>query len=193
MIKLSRFPSLQPDRAGELRNSVLTASRHRRTAATLFFAATMTLVTLSPAHAHTPSQAARARQPTIGQAKPKRPRLDHSGYKRIGLASCYGRRSSGRRMADGTPMKPGSDNAASRTLPLGTRAKVVNLRNGKTAVVTIRDRGPFAKGRIIDLSPFTAKQLGITKAGVAQVEVTPVTVPQADGTVKSIIAMSKAG
>jgi rare lipoprotein A len=94
-------------------------------------------------------------------------------------------------MADGTPMKPESDNAASRTLPLGTTAQVTNLRDGKTAVVTIRDRGPYAKGRIIDLSPHTAMQLGIIKGGVAQVEVIPMTVPQPNGSVRSVVALSE--
>lgn len=76
-------------------------------------------------------------------------------------------------MADGTPMRPESNNAASRTLPLGSKALVTNLRNGRTAVVTIRDRGPFIKGRIIDVSPSTALSLGMVAAGVVRVAVVP--------------------
>jgi rare lipoprotein A len=159
-------------------------ARGFETAAVLVFAATMALAAPSPVQAHTPSQGSAARQPTTAPDELKQVRLDHSGQKRIGMASYYGRQFSGRQMADGTPMKLASDNAASRTLPLGTTAQVMNLRDGKTATVTIRDRGPYAKGRIIDVSPRTAQQLGIIKAGVTQVEVTPLTVPQPNGTVK---------
>jgi rare lipoprotein A len=54
-------------------------------------------------------------------------------------------------------------NAASRTLPLGTTAKVTNLETGKTAVVTIHDRGPYVAGRIVDLSPATARDIGLDR------------------------------
>jgi rare lipoprotein A len=113
------------------------------------------------------------------------PPLDRSGHKRRGKASFYAREFSGRKMADGTIMQPQSDNAASKTLPLGTTAKVTNLETGKSAVVTIRDRGPYIKGRIVDLSPSTAKNIGIDhKNGVAKVEVAPIVVPLPDGGVK---------
>jgi rare lipoprotein A len=85
-------------------------------------------------------------------------------------------------MADGTPMKPHGDNAASKTLPLGTTARVTNLETGKSATVTVRDRGPYVPGRIIDLSPSTAREIGISRQdGVAPVEVAPIEVPLADG------------
>jgi rare lipoprotein A len=81
-------------------------------------------------------------------------------------------------MADGTPMAADDDNAASKTLPLGTQARVTNLKTGQSTTVTIQDRGPYAKGRIVDLSPGTAAKLGIThKQGVAKVEVQPITLP----------------
>ena len=81
-------------------------------------------------------------------------------------------------MADGTRMDPHGDNAASRTLPLGTRARVTNLQTGQSALVTIRDRGPYVKGRIVDLSPATARLVGITpKDGLAKVEVAPIALP----------------
>ena len=88
--------------------------------------------------------------------------LDRSGRKRIGTASVYSHRFAGRKMADGTRMDPHDDNAASKTLPLGTEARVTNLKTGKSATVTIQDRGPYVKGRIVDLSPATADQIGIT-------------------------------
>ena len=114
-----------------------------------------------------------------------RPSLDHSGHKRVGKASFYARRFFGRRMADGTPMRPDADNAASKTLPLGTKARVTNLETGQSAVVTIQDRGPYVKGRIVDLSPATAEQIGLSREeGVTRVEVAPIAVPQPDGSTK---------
>jgi rare lipoprotein A len=90
-------------------------------------------------------------------------------------------------MADGTPMRLYSNNAASLTLPLGTTAKVTNVETGLSAVVTIQDRGPYVKGRIIDLSPATARKIGLArKQGLAKVEVAPLTLPLVDGTVKVV-------
>lgn len=109
------------------------------------------------------------------------PRLDRSGKKRRGKASYYGRQFAGKKMADGTPMNPESSAAASKTLPLGTKAKVTNLKNGRSAVVEIRDRGPYVAGRTIDVTPKTARELGMTKDGVAPVEVAPIEVPQPGG------------
>ena len=89
------------------------------------------------------------------------------------------------KMADGKPMNPQQDNAASRTLPLGTTAKVTNLETGKSAFDTIQERGPYVKGRIVDLSPSTAQEIGITRRqGVARVEVAPLAVPMPNGGVK---------
>lgn len=92
-------------------------------------------------------------------------------------------------MADGTRMKPQGNNAASKTLPLGTTAKVTNVETGQSAVVTIQDRGPYIKGRIVDLSPATAQKIGIEREdGVATVEVAPIAVPLPDGSVKPGVA-----
>jgi rare lipoprotein A len=103
----------------------------------------------------------------------------------VGKASFYAPKFAGRPMADGTPMDPHDDNAASKTLPLGTRARVTNLETGRSAVVTIQDRGPYVPGRILDVSPSTARELGIDhEDGVAKVEVAPIVVPQADGSLK---------
>lgn len=132
---------------------------------------------------------AAADPPAAAASKPKAHRLDHSGRKRRGIASFYHRRFAGRTMANGEPMDPRDDNAASKTLPLGTRARVTNLENGKSTTVTIEDRGPYVKGRIIDVSPATARQLGIEKKeGLAAVEVAPIAVPQPDGSVKPGVA-----
>jgi rare lipoprotein A len=114
-----------------------------------------------------------------------KPNIDRSGRKRFGKASFYARMFAGRKMADGTPMRPTGDNAASLTLPLGTTAQVTNLETGKTAVVTIRDRGPYVDGRIVDLSPATARRIGLDhKTGVTEVEVAPIVVPLPDGKLK---------
>ena len=108
-----------------------------------------------------------------------KPELDRTGRKRTGNASLYAKRFAGKKMADGRLMQPQGNNAASKTLPLGTTAKVTNLETGRSAVVTIQDRGPYVKGRIVDVSAATAAQLGIEHAdGVAKVEVTPITVPR---------------
>ena len=111
-----------------------------------------------------------------------KPSLDRSGRKRIGIASVYAHRFAGRKMADGARMDPHDDNAASKTLPLGTEAKVTNLKTGQSATVTIQDRGPYVKGRIVDLSPQTADKIGITpKEGITKVEVAPIALPREDG------------
>ena len=106
--------------------------------------------------------------------------LDRSGKKQIGKASFYARTFAGKTMADGTPMNPRSNAAASRTLPLGTKAVVTNLRNSRQALVEVRDRGPYIQGRIIDLTPRVAQRLAMGEAGVVSVEVTPLWLPPRD-------------
>ena len=115
-------------------------------------------------------------------AAPKPPkRLDRSGKPRVGKASFYAHRFAGRKMADGNRMDPQGNNAASKTLPLGTVAKVTNLDTGQSAVVKIQDRGPYVDGRIVDLSPQTAREVGIgPKEGVAPVKVEPLLLPPPD-------------
>ena len=85
-----------------------------------------------------------------------------------GFASYY---RSGHRTASGERFNPHGLTAAHRSLPFGTRVQVTNLRTGKSVVVRINDRGPFIRGRIIDLSLGAAKLVGLTKTGVAKVKV----------------------
>ena len=120
-----------------------------------------------------------SRQDTARREAPvAKPLLDRSGRKRVGTASVYAHRFVGRKLADGARMRANDDNAASKTLPLGTKAEVTNLETGQSATVTIQDRGPYVKGRIVDLSPATADQIGITpKEGVAKVAVKPISLP----------------
>jgi len=115
----------------------------------------------------------------FGVAGPAVARADpHVGRKQVGTASVYARKLAGRKMADGAHLDPSAPVAASKTLPLGTEAKVTNLKTGRSTRVTIEDRGPYVKGRIVDLSPAAAAQIGITpKEGVAKVEVAPVREP----------------
>jgi rare lipoprotein A len=111
---------------------------------------------------------------------------DTTGHKRVGKASVYAKRFAGQKMADGSRMQPKANNAASNTLPLGTTAKVTNMDTGESAVVKIEDRGPYVKGRIVDLSPATAEKIGLDpKEGVAKVSVVPIAVPLPNGEVKS--------
>jgi rare lipoprotein A len=122
--------------------------------------------------------------PTASATGPSTPQPDLSGATRFGRASFYANFFGGRKMANGARMDLHGSNAASRTLPLGTTAKVTNLETGKSAVVIIDDRGPYVDGRIVDLSPATARKIGITRRkGVSTVAVTPITVPLPDGTV----------
>lgn len=97
----------------------------------------------------------------------------HSGRTQKGKASVYAAGLGGQTMADGTRFDPRSNAAASKTLALGTTARVRNLSNGHVATVRIRDRGPYRAGRIIDVSSRSANALGIRKEGVAPVAVTP--------------------
>jgi rare lipoprotein A len=129
----------------------------------------------TPAPQATTGPVAQDTRPAVQHA---RPRIDRSGRRRVGKASFYANKFNGRKMADGTRMDLQGDSAASKTLPLGSTAKVTNLETGQSAVVTIRDRGPHVPGRIVDLSPATAEKVGIDKEqGVSKVAVTPITLP----------------
>jgi rare lipoprotein A len=86
-----------------------------------------------------------------------------------GWASYY---KSGHRTANGERFNPHGLTAAHRSLPFGTKVKVTNIRTGKSVVVRINDRGPFIKGRVIDLSLGAAKVIGLTRSGVAKISYT---------------------
>ena len=97
-----------------------------------------------------------------------------------GEASYYGPQFNGRKMANGERFNPNSNSAAHRSLPLGTTARVTNLKNGRSVTVKVEDRGPYARNRVIDLSPRSAEELGMKQAGHAPVRVTPVDIPEQD-------------
>src|SRR5690242_11513469 len=87
-----------------------------------------------------------------------------------GVASIYAYK--GEKTANGERARPGGFTAAHRTLPFGTKVRVTNKRNGRTVTVRINDRGPFVRGRIIDVTPAAARALGFS--GLAPVEITRV-------------------
>lgn len=89
----------------------------------------------------------------------------------VGLASWYGPPYAGRKGADGTVYDQNAMTAAHLTLPLGTLVRVTNLTTHQYAMVRITDRGPFVRGRIIDLSLAAAKAIGVYRVGVARVRV----------------------
>lgn len=124
-------------------------------------------------------------KPAKAQVAESKPTLDRSGKAKTGKASIYADKFANKKMADGNRMDPNDDNAASKTLPLGTKAKVTNLETGKSTEVTIQDRGPHVKGRIVDLPPAKAEEIGLTlEEGVARVEVAPVEIPLPNGETK---------
>jgi rare lipoprotein A len=88
----------------------------------------------------------------------------------VGQASWYGPGFYGNRTASGEILRPGSYTAAHRRLPFGTRVRVTNLYNGRSAVVRINDRGPFVGSRIIDVAHGAAVDLGLTASGTASVK-----------------------
>ena len=109
---------------------------------------------------------------------------DASGGARRGEASVFATRLAGARMADGGRFETNSDSVASPVLPLGTTARVRNLRNGRSTMVRVRDRLPASGERILSVSPRVAAELGMRANGLAQVEVAPLAVPQRDGSVR---------
>ncbi|MCS7177431.1 MAG: septal ring lytic transglycosylase RlpA family protein [Candidatus Kapabacteria bacterium] len=87
-----------------------------------------------------------------------------------GLASFYGREFAGRPTASGEIYNPEALTAAHRTLPFGTRLRVTNLRNGRSVIVRINDRGPQHRERVVDLSEAAARTLEMLREGVVEVE-----------------------
>jgi len=110
--------------------------------------------------------------PTLASAKTK------IGQTQKGVASYYHDSLDGNKTASGEIYRKSVLSAAHKTLPLGTKVRVTKLNSGKSIVLKINDRGPFVKGRIIDLSRRAARELGIVKRGVAKVEVEVLRLPR---------------
>jgi len=116
--------------------------------------------------------------PAAGYPKPYRvfgkwyqPLPDAAGFRQRGIASWYGKKFHGRKTSNGEIYDMYAISAAHKTLPFDTYVRVRNLDNGRTLDVRINDRGPFVRGRIIDLSYTAAKKLGVVGPGTAPVEI----------------------
>jgi rare lipoprotein A len=108
-------------------------------------------------------------------------------YQEVGVASWYGGKFNGRRTANGERFDgKGSFTAAHRTLPFNVCAAVEHIPTGRSVLVRINDRGPFKRGRVIDLSHAAAKQLGVLNDGLVRVRVSAVGIADADGTCRRI-------
>ena len=102
----------------------------------------------------------------------------NKNYEAQGKASYYANKFNGRRTSSGEIFSQDSLTCAHRTLPFGTYLKVKNKNNGKEVIVRVTDRGPFIKGRVVDLSRAAAEQLEMINAGVVRVEVVQVEKPE---------------
>lgn len=94
--------------------------------------------------------------------------VNNNAFAQSGVASVYSTES-GSRTASGRRLDPGALTAAHRSLPFGSRVRVTNRNNGRAVVVTVTDRGPFVRGRIIDVTPAAARALGFS--GLAPVTI----------------------
>jgi peptidoglycan lytic transglycosylase len=136
-------------------------SRARRTGATLFVLALVAgCATARPVAAVDP--------PDPPGPPARHARHEHR-HGQTGYASYYARAHDGLRTASGERYDMDEMTAAHPTLPFGTRVRVTNLQNGRHAVVRINDRGPFKRGRVIDVSYAAARKLGLVRSGIAKV------------------------
>jgi rare lipoprotein A len=147
------------------------------------FQETVTIATPMPAPRQevTPTPAPQREERKADQAQPVKEstkiRSPRSKNMQSGKASWYGPGFHGKPTASGEVFDQALMTAAHNTLPLGSKAKVINLANGNAVEVKINDRGPFVDGRIIDLSRAAARALGILASGVTQVRVEILTLP----------------
>lgn len=100
-----------------------------------------------------------------------KPHPELIGYKETGIASYYAMKFQFRRTASGERLNNFSMTAAHKTLPFGTKVEVRNIKNGKTVRVIINDRGPFIKGRVIDLTRAAFSQIADINKGIVKVEI----------------------
>ena len=110
-------------------------------------------------------------RPYVVMGRSYTPMTTHQPYQARGIATWYGRRYHGKPTASGEPYDMYAMTAAHTTLPIPSYARVTNLKNGRSVVVRVNDRGPFVDGRIIDLSYTAAHRIGVLGGGSAMVEV----------------------
>lgn len=132
----------------------------------LFLSSCSTVRTSSP-----PDKVPSSPKPYKVQGKWYQPRSHAYGFRQKGLASWYGEKFHGRKTSNGEVYNMYGISAAHKTLPFNTVVTVRNLDNGKSLDVRINDRGPFVRGRIIDLSYGAAKKIGLVGPGTARVEI----------------------
>jgi rare lipoprotein A len=112
-----------------------------------------------------------SQRPYVVNGKRYEPMQSHRGFVQEGMASWYGKDFHGKSTSNGERYDMYAMTAAHKTLPLGVYVKVYNKTNGKNIIVRVNDRGPFVKGRIIDLSYAAAKKLGVDVTGTAPVRI----------------------
>jgi len=128
------------------------------------WAAGAALAVLAAACAHEPRREEAGRAATRAGPAP-------AARAEVGLASFYAERFDGRRTASGARYDPRALTCAHPAAPFGTRLRVTELESGRSVVVTVNDRGPFVRGRVVDLSLAAARALGMVERGVARVSV----------------------
>jgi rare lipoprotein A len=97
--------------------------------------------------------------------------LPAAAFPQTGMGSYYGREHHGKRTASGERFNAGALTAAHRTAAFGSHLRVTNLSNGRSVVVRVNDRGPFVRGRVVDISAGAAKHIGLHGRGVGRVRV----------------------
>ena len=110
-------------------------------------------------------------KPYTVNGKRYEPLASPDGFVQTGIASWYGKDFHGKKTSNGEKYDMNAMTAAHKTLPLGVFVKIRNTNNGQEAIVRVNDRGPFVKGRVIDLSYAAAKKLGVDVAGTAPVRI----------------------
>lgn len=136
-----------------------------------------------------PASDAAAKSPSLADAKPLTDEgSDISDFEQTGRASWYGRGFHGRRTANGERYDMHALTAAHRTLPLGSYVRVTNPATSRSIVVRINDRGPYARGRVIDLSMAAATALDMRHAGTARVKIEGLTRQEARAEMNETLA-----
>lgn len=161
-----------------LRRSERLPERLPRPRRSLTIAGAMLAIVVGVASAQTVAPADRLR-PAPAPAQPDKPAVKvrrHHWYQ-LGVASWYGRFFQGKTTASGQPYDEYAMTCAHRTLPLGSVLRVTNLRNHKSVVVRVNDRGPMPEDRVIDLSYAAANTLGFSERGIAPVRVDLLSAP----------------
>jgi rare lipoprotein A len=176
--------NVEPAGRGLLRLAVLCAAATLAACTTPMFrpapAPTAAQTSASPPPAAEAGQGAVRphHHPAALASKIAHPPIDLSGQAEVGKASFYAGDLAGKKMANGHSFSPTENVAASKTLPLGTTAKVTDLDTGKSAIVKVEDRGPHVRGRVLDVSPKVAENLSMKKNGTAHVVVKPIAEPK---------------